>query len=290
MGERDQFTVWAGPRIENYYMLASAPSIYKPVLKQFALGGNSGAYAASTDGGFGIAWTQPVDDPTQPRFAVSTNYVSKGATNSSQADTNTTGGGIFTATQSKWLTKVEYGAPRWQISFAVAAENCKDTDVTGADDSCKAWQGYYATAKGDAAGEGNATSYSMRAYWKPEDVGLMPALQVGYDIRNIDDADNTAGAVEATASWMIGAIWDDAFVDGNRAGLAFGQRAYATEVHNSSDSVDDDADDNFVWEAYYDYKVSDSITVTPALFGGSNTETGTDDDIFGALVQTTFKF
>ena len=129
----------------------------------------------------------------------------------------------------------------------------------------------------------------MRAYWKPEDVGLMPALQVGYDIRNIDDADNTAGAVEATASWMIGAIWDDAFVDGNRAGLAFGQRAYATEVHNSSESVDDDADDNFVWEAYYDYKVSDSITVTPALFGGSNTETGTDDDIFGALVQTTFR-
>jgi len=31
----DNFTFWIGPKIENYYMLASAPSIYKPVLKQF---------------------------------------------------------------------------------------------------------------------------------------------------------------------------------------------------------------------------------------------------------------
>ncbi len=286
----DNFTVWAGPAIENYYMLASAPSIYKPVLKQFALGGNAGAYAASTDGGFGVAWTQPVADPYEPRFAISTNYVSKGAQNSSQANTNTEGGGIFTDTQAKWLTKVEYGSPRWQVSFAVATESCNDTGVVGADDSCKNWQGYYATAKGDDAGEGDATSYSMRAYWKPETVGAIPALQVGYDIREIDDADNTDGAVEATAAWMVGLMWDDAFIDGNRVGVAFGQRAYATDVHNSTTSVDDDASGNMVWEAYYDYKVSDNITVTPAIFGGTDTETGTDDDIFGALVQTTFKF
>ena len=33
-------TVWVGPKIENYYMHGAAPSIYKPVTKQFALGGN----------------------------------------------------------------------------------------------------------------------------------------------------------------------------------------------------------------------------------------------------------
>ena len=40
-----------GPKIENYYMHATTPSIYKPVFKQFKLGGNSAAYGASTDTG-----------------------------------------------------------------------------------------------------------------------------------------------------------------------------------------------------------------------------------------------
>ena len=44
-------TVWVGPKIENYYMHGAAPSIYKPVTKQFALGGNGNAYGASTDTG-----------------------------------------------------------------------------------------------------------------------------------------------------------------------------------------------------------------------------------------------
>ncbi|WP_320668156.1 iron uptake porin [Prochlorococcus sp. MIT 1307] len=279
----ENFTVWAGPKIENYYMLASSPSIYKPVMKQFALGGNSGAYAASTDGGFGVAWTQSVDDPTQPRFAVSTNIVSKGASNATDE-----GGGIFTDAQQKWLTKFEYGAPRWQVSFAVANEMCNDKSGTNTE-SCKAWQEYYATDKGNNAGTGNATSYSARAYWKPEDVGMIPAIQVGYDVRDIDD-DDSQDSVEATAAWMVGLMWDDVFVDGNRAGVAFGSRAHATEIQGKHEGNDDDAAGNFVWEAYYDYKVSDNITVTPAVFGGSDVSTGENDDILGGLVQTTFKF
>merc|ERR1739848_680762 len=63
----DSLQVWVGPKIENYYMLASAPSIYKPVLKQFALGGNGSAYGSSTSPGFGAAWTQEVEDPSAGR-------------------------------------------------------------------------------------------------------------------------------------------------------------------------------------------------------------------------------
>ena len=40
----DDNTVWFGPKIENYYMHATTPSIYKPVTKQFTLGGNGDAY------------------------------------------------------------------------------------------------------------------------------------------------------------------------------------------------------------------------------------------------------
>jgi len=276
----DNFKVWVGPKIENYYMLASAPSIYKPVMKQFALGGNGAAYGSSTDGGFGAAWIQSVDDRTQPRFAVSTNYASKGA---SKADNET--GGILTDAQSKWLTKLEYGSPRWQVSLAVSREMCNEKD--GAD-SCKNWYDYYSTDKGDNR-TGDSTSYGLRAYWKPETTGAIPAIQLGYDISTVDD-DGATGSTEDTAQWMVGLMWKDAFVDGNTLGAAFGQRQYATEIVGGTD---DPSDDNFVWEVYYDFKVSDNITVTPALFGGTDTYNGASDgsdDVFGGLVQTTFKF
>ena len=73
----DNLQVWVGPKIENYYMLASSPSIYRPITKQFALGGNGSAYGSSTSPGFGAAWTQSVEDPMDPRFALSVNYTAK---------------------------------------------------------------------------------------------------------------------------------------------------------------------------------------------------------------------
>ena len=67
----DNNTFWVGPKIENYYMHGTTPSIYKPVTKQFTLGGNGDAYGASTDSGIG--WAYKADNG----FAVSSNVVSK---------------------------------------------------------------------------------------------------------------------------------------------------------------------------------------------------------------------
>ncbi len=277
----DNFQAWVGPRIENYYMLASAPSIYKPVMKQFALGGNGAAYGSSTDGGFGLAWTQTVDDPSDPRFEISTNYTSKGASSA-----NNDGGGMLGDNQAKWLTKFGYGAPRWQVSVAVAEHYCNEQDGT---ESCKDWFEYYGTTMGRES-TGNSTSYALRAYWLPEETGAIPAIQLGYDMRNVDD-DGLNGSVEETAQWMLGFIWSDAFVDGNRAGIAFGAPQHATDTVGGAK---DPAGEAFTWEAYYDFKVSDNITVTPVIFGSTdrqNANANTDsDDIFGGLVQTTFKF
>ena len=190
---------------------------------------------------------------------------------------------------SNWLTKLEYGSPRWQVSFAVSSEMCDKPASRSNTESCKAWTGYYATDLGDNAGTGNATSYSTRAYWVPEESGAIPSISVGYDIRTIDD-DGLAGSVEEQAAWMVGLNWTDAFIDGNRVGLAFGQRMHATEIVGGAE---DPAEDNFVWEAYYDYKVSDNVTVTPTIFGGTDVKDGAaddSDDIFGAVLLTTFKF
>ena len=270
----DNATGWIGPKIENYYMLASAPAVYQPVLKQFALGGNGATYGASTSPGFGLAWTQPTDDPSDARFAISTNYAAKNG--ASSADER----GLFNdQSKSNWLTKVEYGSPRWQVSAAVALKQCDDDGG-----NCFDGGSYYSTAAGQNR-TGDSTNIGLRAYWKPETVGVIPTVSVGYDIASIDDPAD--GGTEETAQWMIGLGWKDAFVDGNKAGLAFGQRQYATEIQGGGD---DPADDNFMWEAYYSFKVSDNVSITPALFGGTDVNNGTDDDLFGGVVQTTFRF
>jgi len=268
----DDLTVWVGPKIENYYMLASSPSIYKPITKQFALGGNGSAYGSSTSPGFGVAWTQAVDDPSDARVGISANFTAKDG--SSAASGKGFGGSIA---RSFFLTKVEYGTPKWQVSGAMAKKSASTSTTNGYD-------GYFhsAAAKGT---EGDLTAYGLRAYWKPDTTGAIPEVQLGYDFASYDEADN--GEAEDTEGWMIGLGWKDLFMDGNRGGIAFGSRQAATSYKNAS--TVDPAEDNSVWEAYYTFKINDGVSVTPAVFGGSDVISN-DKDINGALIQTEFRF
>jgi len=266
----DSTRVWVGPKIENYYMLASAPSIYKPVMKQFALGGNGPVYGSSTTGGFGAAWTQQVDDPSTPRFEVSAAYTSKNSTSSAK-DEGMFGKDAATAL----LTKVGYGAPRWQVSLAAAFKD-------------NAWQDeYFATddAKARSAAT-DETALGLRAYWKPEEIGVIPAVQVGYDTTSINN--QVAGRATEASGWMIGLGWKDVIVDGNTAGLAIGSRVSGSEIKGGGT---DPASDTFSWEAYYTFKVSDNISITPAIFGNEEPSNGnTVDDNSGYVVLTEFRF
>jgi len=273
----DSITAWVGPKIENYYMLASAPSIYKPVTKQFALGGNGSAYGSSTSPGFGAAWTQSVDDPSAARWEVSANYSAKNGANSVDKK------GLFgDDTESFVLTKVGYGAPRWQVSLATSFKEGWDND------------GYFhsalATSSPNVAANSSMTAYALRGYWKPEEVGSMPEVQLGYDFANISGAD--AGEAKETEGWMIGLGWKDLFMDGNRAGVAFGSRQAATSVASGGTVTSDPESDNSVWEAYYTFKINDGVSVTPAVFGGSDltNASGTVTDVEGAVVLTEFRF
>jgi hypothetical protein len=265
----EQFTAWIGPKIENYYMLASAPSIYKPVMKQFALGGNGPVYGSSTQPGFGVAWTQPTQDPSEARFAVS------GAYTAQNGETSTASQGMFgDDSKSALLTKVEYGSPRWQVSVAAAFKKDGWTDS------------YFSTAKGKLRDTASSeTAIGLRAYWKPEEEGAIPSISVGYDTTSITDV-STSGYPEEASGWMMGFGWKDVVVDGNTAGLAFGSRVHATQLKGGSP---DGAEDTFSWEAYYTFQVSDNVSVTPALFGNKEPSTNGVDNS-GALVLTQFKF
>ena len=270
----DSLTFWVGPKIENYYMLASAPSIYKPVTKQFALGGNGSAYGSSTSPGFGAAWTQQVDDPSDARFAVSANYSAKGGGDSSEDE------GLFGEdTESFVLTKVEYGSPQWQVSFATALKDGWDND------------GYYhsslATANPNVTAESTMTAYALRAFWKPDETGALPEVQIGYDWATISGAGPTEA--EETEGYMVGLGWKDLFMDGNRAGFAFGSAQSATKVKGGGT---DPEEDNTRWEAYYTFKVNDGVSVTPAVFGATDVTnaSGTVTDVDGAVILTEFRF
>jgi len=261
----DSLQVWVGPRIENYYMLASAPSIYQPVTKQFALGGNASTYGSSTSPGFGVAWTQQVDDSSEGRWALSANYTGKGGDDASA-------GLLDEGSKEFFLTKVEYGTPRWQVSAAVANKT-----------NGEAYDGYYHTKAGETYTE-DLTSIGLRAYWRPESTGSIPSVQVGYDTATVNDAN--AGQPEEMTAWMVGLGWRDVFMDGNKAGLAFGSRQAATSY---SGTGSDPAEDNTVWEAYYSFKVNDGVTITPAVFGGSDLQEE-GKDVNGAVLLTEFRF
>ncbi len=244
-------TIWVGPKIENYYMHGTSPSIYKPVTKQFTLGGNGNAYGASTDTGFG--WAYKADNG----FAVSSNIGTKSTT------TNGITGLLTDESKTSWATQIGYTKPSYSVS---AIANVKSN---GWSDS------YYKAGdiNGDAEDGDKYTAIGLRGWWRPDATGTaIPSISVGYD--NTDYDSSTADA------WFVGLNWQDIFNVDDKIGAAFGQPT----------SNEDSDVTPFAYELYYAFKPNDSITVTPTIFGGSDRNGVSDGDVFGAVLDTTFKF
>ena len=250
LGERNTF--WVGPKIENYYMHATTPSIYKPVLKAFTLGGNAAAYGASTSPGAG--WSYTADNG----WAISSNFTTQKGNNI---------GMLTKEGKTSWATQVGYTQPQYSISAIV---NQKYND----------WEdSYFMTTDGKdrSFGDKDSTNIGLRAWWRPENTGTAtPSVSVGYDTSETDATGNSN-----TTAYFVGLTWQDMLAADDRIGVAFGQ----PQKH------EDDTVDPFLYEVYYDYKVNDSVTVTPAFFGGtSKNSAGAEVDMTGYVVNTTFKF
>ena len=137
---------------------------------------------------------------------------------------------------------------------------------------------YFMTTDGKARpGDGNSTNYGLRAWWRPDDAGTaMPSISVGYDTSETDAATNSN-----TTAYFVGLNWTDVFNADDKIGLAFGQ----------PQKVEGETIDPFLYEIYYKYKVNDSVSITPTIFGGtSKNSAGAEADMTGYLLQTTFKF
>ena len=251
VGDNNEITV--GPKIENYYMHATTPSIYKPVTKQFTLGGNGDAYGASTDSGFG--WAYKADNG----FALSSNVVSK--------QNGTANGFLTNQSRTSWATQAGYTTDQWSVSAIVNQKYNSWTD------------GYYESAgHTPSTGITNFTAIGLRGWWRPLETGTAtPAVSVGYDTTDHQDAPQ---ASNNSTAWFVGLTWQDMINADDRIGIALGQ-----PTTNEDETVDP-----FAYEAYYEFKVNDSVTVTPTIFGGTDRNGTAGDDVFGYILQSTFKF
>ena len=253
----DNNTVWVGPKIENYYMHGTAPSIYKPITKQFSLGGNGEAYGASTDTGAG--WAYKADNG----FAISSNIGTKSTTTTSGTNT----GLLTNESKTSWATQVGLTKPQWSASVLV------NQKYNGWSDTY-----YHSLQHGPSSSTGNFSSVGLRGWWRPLETGsATPSISLGYDSTTYDGA---PAASDSSDAWFAGLTWQDTFQADDKIGVAFGQPT----------TNEDETTDPFAYELYYSYMLNDSVSVTPTVFGGTDRNGTSGGDVFGALVQTTFKF
>jgi len=254
------FKVTVGPRIENYYMIET-PTRYKPVLKAFKLGGYGSLMGASTGTGAGIQWRQNVGRG-EPAFNFAANYTSSGGDDSSE--------GVFgDDVQTSFLTQLGYGTRKAWVGAHYARKNTDGSAVI-------------AGQSNDGTVSTSMDVWGLRGFYVPESKAF-PTVSAGINWGNTDGT--STGDTTETFGYMVGLNWDDVLVEGNKAGLAYGSiGSYITEKKNESV----DADNNAL-ELWYQYQVTDAISVKPAVFWTNNYASDADDT-FGALVQTTFKF
>ena len=114
------------------------------------------------------------------------------------------------------------------------------------------------------------TYTALNAYYTPE--GSLPSISVGYELGDIGGASSSA---DETTSFFVGLTWDE--VGPGTAGVALGHSSTA-----------EDADELYMYEAYYSYSINDGMTVTPLIFT-KDAGTGVDDTT-GLMVKTSFSF
>ena len=274
----DNLTAWVGPKIENYYMHGATPSIYQPVTKQFTLGGNGEAYGASTDTGAGIAYK------ADNGFSISTNVGTKSNTSQKDANENYYNTGLLTdETKTSWATQVGYTQPNYSVS---ALLNVK---TNGWSDTYYHTNGHGGTCKSGKVCE-NFTSIGLRGWWRPDDAGtFVPSVSLGFDTTSYD---NATSETDNSSAYFVGLNWADIIQADDKLGFAIGKPTTNedTAVRAGSGGREDQGGDPLAFELYYSYKLNDSVTITPAIFGGIDRTGEEEHNVKGALLETTFKF
>ena len=285
----NEFSITVGPRVRNTEMIAFRPQAYNAdLLDFFTLAGAPGAYNKATGSGAGITWRQNVKKGN-PYLTASLNYVAENGENG-----NPNAGGLFSSYARNNVT-AQFGGrgPNWGVAALYRYGSCgtdlrRGTPMATADAPCN-----------DALRGNNASSNSigLGAYWEPKQSGWVPSVSLGWGYSGLSQSgattNNNISSVSAAQSWAAMFQWSDVFAKGNAAGFAMGQGVMTTSTRAGASGPNDS---NYAFEWFYRFKVSDNISVTPAVFylsnpfGQQQRASGTTLDKVGVLVQTQFKF
>ena len=258
----------AGAQVRNTEM-AWIPSAYKSdILDFFQVAGAPGVYNKATGSGFGVEWSQPVKKG-KGGFVANLNYVAQNGNDSTKGQFDEDG-------SLNTLAQVGYRAPQYGIAFGYRY-GTEGTRV----------RNFNALGGGSGALAANQTSngYAINAYWQPKKSGIIPSVSGAYGWNTVSLSNNVQTPRGATDSqtWFAGLQWSDVFVKGNAAGFAIGAPGNAASLAADQKAI--------MWEAFYRYKVSDAISVTPAVFYVSNNQgLKQASSNYGGVIQTTFRF
>jgi hypothetical protein len=300
------FTATVGGRVRQDDMLAVWPSAYPAdtVLDFFTYAGAPGTYNLTLGSGAGLSWES--DD-----FSISANYVSANGSFSSPGSGTTIGtdpcgdtsGGIATdCAASNGTVQVAYAPENWGIAAAY--------NYASSDNGAGLYPGNGTPAANSFQSFGVTNSFGLSAWWSPEEAGWFPSISTGWGYNDTNAKNTPFINGSSSQSWYVGLQWADAFLKGNTFGMAVGQPTFVTSVDFKSDYPDSESkfvgDGNYAWEWWYQFQVTDNISVTPAIYylsrplgqgtpgldadGVPNSDRSDTFSNFGGLLKTTFKF
>jgi len=302
VGKELTFTV--GPIARNTEILAFRPQAYNAdILDFFTLSGAPGAYNKATGAAAGVVWKQNVAKG-KPYLTASATYV---AQNGANGDPNM--GGLFSAYgANNFNFQIGGRGKNWGVAanyrYGTCGTSLRDgTPIAVANLACN-------NATGAAGNNGSTNSLGLGAYWQPLKSGLIPSISVGWGYTGYsqsaaipavaNQASNSYLNAAAAQSWSAMFQWSDVFAKGNAAGFAFGQPTMITATRNGMGMNEG----NYAFEWWYRFRVSNNISITPAIFYLSNTlgqstqangvtggvTNGNTLNNLGVIVQTNFRF
>ncbi len=256
-------TLTAGALVRNTEM-TWIPSVYRSeILDFFTTAGVPGVYNKATGAGFGAQYVQPTKKG-KGGFVAGLNYVAQ------NGDSSTTG--VFNESGAlNALAQVGYRAPQFGAAFGYryGTAGTRVRNYNGV-----------AGNGGTLAANQTSNGYALNAYWQPKTSGIVPSVSAGYGWNTVSGPVTPRAATDSQ-TWFAGLQWSDVFTKGNAAGVAFGQPGNAERLSEKAQML----------EIFYRYKVSDNISVTPALLYVTNNQAFKNaSDNWGGVIQTKFTF
>jgi hypothetical protein len=143
-------------------------------------------------------------------------------------------------------------------------------------------------------GSGNANLFTGGNGVSSDSFGIQASTTLGkktniggwYGLTNVDE--DVTGNDATLRNWAVFASVKDFAKKGNVLGMTFGM---PPKVTSANGTATEDADTSYLLDVTYRHKVTDRLSIQPGVFAVFNPEHNNDNDtIYGAVVNTTFKF